>query len=145
MTDHDELGRLEEMLDADWLRVDAVAEEEIDRELEALGLIPEQVEAQGARLGRRAAMGALDWRAKARQRMNQHAARIEAMTRTPRAPMTRGELLEALERARSSSDAGADHIATYFRSRTPEVASNEELQGLLQDLELLHALRREEE
>ncbi len=145
MTDHDELGCLEQMLDTQWLREDATGDDEIDAALSEMGIEPEALERQGARLGRRAQMGALDWRAKARARMNRRAQMLEMSEREPRPQLKRGELLEAIERARATSCDRADHIATYFRSRTPEVASNEELQGLLQDLELLHALRREEE
>lgn len=145
MTDHDELGKLELMLDASWLREDETSLEEIDAQLSAMGLDPEDIEKRGARTARRASMGALDWRAQARQKIQQRNALLEQFDRAPRPTLGRGELLEAIERARLATREGEAHISTYFRSRTPEVASNEELQGLLQDLELLHALRDVEE
>lgn len=137
---------LEQFLAAPWLETSIVSDAQIDEELEALGFDLDELEATARQL---TPSSGPQWRAQARARQLEHQATLarhqaalrtqSKQSHTKSAPRTRQALLAALDLARKDPVFGQE-VAAYFRLRAPEEATDQELEGLLDDLETLRAL-----
>lgn len=119
--DPDFFASFEAFLDAQWLDPQAVSDEVIDRELEL-------------------AVAHHD----ALRRTQPQRALARATARQTRPPTGRvQQLVERIQQARAHPSLGPD-VSAYFRRRDHEDASEQELQALLDDFELLRQLNEEE-
>lgn len=85
----------------------------------------------------------LSWRAKAlekRARLEGRGARV-----TVPAGMSKAAMLARLEELRSSHPRMGTAVVAAFRKRKPEESTDEELRGLLEDMELLRSIEDDEE
>lgn len=136
---------LEGLRDAEVLDEEFVGEEALAEELREMGLDPEEVARRGREVAAIARTRDASWRAVAtarQERWRALAAARRAPARSRRASMSRAELLDALEEARQRPGVGK-RVAAYFRGRNPGAADEEELRGMLEDLELLFTLDEE--
>jgi hypothetical protein len=125
--------------DADLAAIDAMSPAEVDAAIRANGGDPEAIGARGAKLAEEllARRKRLRWQAKAHGDMTGALVKMSAAPRTPRLP--RPELLARIEAARGDARfRGA--IAASFRKRTAEESTDDELRGLLDEIEMLRKL-----
>jgi hypothetical protein len=123
--------------DAEIARALAEPAEEVDAGLRAHGLDPARVRADGAALGARllADRERLAWQVEAAEAL----AKDEARTSPARgryAALDHDALLARLALAKSNPRLSAP-VAFMFRNHTPEEATDEELRGMLEDLDAL--------
>jgi hypothetical protein len=125
--------------DDDLAEVAAMTPAALDASIRAAGGDPEAIGARGARLAEEllARRKRLRWQAKARGDMTSALAKMSEAQRTPKLP--RKELLDRIEAARADGRFRAP-IAAAFRKRTAEESTDLELQGLLDEIEMLRKL-----
>lgn len=126
----------EALLEAEILDTSVTSDEEIEQQLRDLGADMEDLNERGAHFQNMADQPAWQSRAKA------HITRRQQILERPpreRPLLSRNMLLSSIEQARHDPLFGQE-IATYFRHRAPEEATDEELLGLLEDLETLRDL-----
>ena len=146
------LERVERLLDEDLLdEALPMSDEELDGALRSAGINPEVVAhrirevVEGARVQEREEDEAMPlWQREAlrrRRRLVQGGlpARGEQQPGTAPRPLERAELLRWVEQARRHPRLEG-RVRAYFRGRAPHEASDEELRGLLEDLEHLRRL-----
>ena len=136
---------LEGLRDAEVLDGEFVDEAALAQELRSMGLDPGEVARRGRETAAVARTSDVSWREVATARQARWKALTEARrapTRSRRAAMSRAELLEALEEARQRPGVGR-RVAAYFRGRNPGLADEDELRGMLEDIELLFTLEEE--
>ena len=143
-----ELERVERALDEDLLGElldDGADDEAIDEELRAAGADPEAI-ASSVRAQVEEALAEeqalLPWQRLARRKRRRQARWLED-EQGPRGsgsrPLARAELLRRIDEARRHPRLEG-RVQAYFRGREPHEASDEELRGLLEDLEILRRL-----
>ena len=111
--------------------------EEIDASLRASGLDPKKVREDGAALAERllADRARLSWQIEAREGMAKEQARVAAIAGRY-AKLGRDELLALLASAKASPR--FDQPASFmFRNHAPEEATDEQLRGMLEELDAL--------
>ena len=125
--------------DDDLAAIDAMTPDELDAKIRAGGGDPDAIGARGAKLAEQllARRKRLRWQAKARAEMKSALAKMKEAPRTPVLP--REELLAKIEAARTDGRFRAP-IAAAFRKRTAEESTDEELRGLLDEIEMLRKL-----
>ncbi len=139
----DEWEALEGLRDAEVLDEEFVDEGALAAELTQMGLDPGEVARRGREVAALARSKDATWREVATARRARWKELSQARRRAPgrarRATMTRDELLDALEEARRRPGVGR-RVAAYFRGRNPGLADEDELRGMLEDLDLLFTL-----
>ena len=125
--------------DDDLAEIEALSPAELDARIRANGGDPEAIGARGARLAEEllARRKRLRWQAKAHGDVGSALAKMNEVARTPKLP--RAELLARIEAARGDARFRGP-IAASFRKRTAEESSDEELRGLLDEIEMLRKL-----
>jgi len=125
--------------DDDLAAIEAMAPADLDASIRASGGDPDAIGARGARLAEEllARRKRLRWQAKAHGDMASALAKMNEAPRTPKLP--RGELLARVEAARDDARFRAP-IAAAFRKRTADESTDEELRGLLDEIEMLRKL-----
>ena len=129
---------LEALLASEILDEDAISDEQVDQMLLDIGASPLVLEDNADALITQLQQGQLQWQSDARRDINRHRQLIERPPRE-RHIHCRQTLLDTIEEARRDPMFGQE-VATYFRHRSPEEATDEELLGLLEDLETLRQL-----
>jgi hypothetical protein len=136
--DHDTLDALDEALAADILDP-AAPLGAIERFLRDEGADPEQLRREARSLVRDALeKRRLAWQERARRRIERRAAALERVSQLPEMP--KEELLRRLGELRHDG-----RVAHAFRKRKPEESSLDELRALLEEVELLLALEKDED
>lgn len=137
------LALMDESLDEDLLHPERVSLEAIEAKLEEAGFSTSELEARAARLATRKSKpnGPLSWQARASKKLDRSR---EILARRP--PTTarqvsadRAGLLRQLDGLRSMPGAEG-RIQAYFRNKSPEEVTDEELASLIEDLSILHNL-----
>jgi hypothetical protein len=137
------LALMDESLDEELLHPERVSLEAIEAELEEAGFSPGELEARAARLAARKSLptGAPSWQARASKKLDRSreilARRAPSMAR--QASTDRAGLLRQLDGLRAMPGAEG-RIQAYFRNKSPDEVSDEELASLIEDLSLLHNL-----
>lgn len=137
-TNKKSLSDLESLLEQEILDSDALSDEDVDRALLALGADPIQmgIDVHTDIQARLAVVGS--WQHNARAHMDQ----LEpTLSRTPSIPatQTRQDLMDQIEHIKHDPLFGKE-VATFFRHRKAQEVSNEELAGLLDDLDVLRQI-----
>jgi len=128
-TNEDAMKAIEE---ARWreeaLRIDAMSDEEVDRDLREAGGDPEKIRREGAALAAR-----LDWQARAQARLDE----VRALAGTVRkTKLSREDMLAKVNAARNDPRFKKP-VGALFRKRTPEDATDAELEAFLEAIDLL--------
>lgn len=110
----------------------------IDRKLEDIGIDPANLAARGEQLVARLANGELGWQQRAREKISAHQ---ELLERAPRAVRGRSRawMIARIDELRSLPGS-EQQVEAFFRSKSPDEMSDEELAGMIEDLELLNEL-----
>jgi hypothetical protein len=117
----------------------AMSDGELDAYLAANGADPARIRASGEALAREldARADRLAWHGEMEKKLA--TVRAAAAARAPREKLSRSELLARLDSARADPRFAAP-VAALFRNKTAEASSDEELQALLDQIELLAGL-----
>ena len=141
------LAMMDESLDEELLDPERTCAESIDAQLEAAGFSPGEINARAERLAARATAsspakaGPLAWQSRAREKLERSREILSrrAPSTPPSGQQNRVGLLRQLDGLRSVPGAEG-RIQAYFRNKSPEEVSDEELLDLIQDLSMLHTL-----
>lgn len=119
--------------------------EEIDAELRARCGDPAAIRARGEALAKEleAARGPAEWKYDVRKKVEAVRA-ADADVAARRVPMARAEIVKRLAAARQSPRFAAP-VAALFRERKEEESTDEELQRLLEEIELLMKLHDDDD
>jgi hypothetical protein len=122
----------------------AMSDAELDAYITANGGDPAKMHADGEALAKEldARRDRLAWHDDMEKKLAAFRATAAARSAAPREKLSRPELLARIERARSDPRFTAP-VATLFRSKTPEASTDEELEGLLEQIELLATLEKQ--
>ncbi|MEZ4447550.1 MAG: hypothetical protein R3B72_51210 [Polyangiaceae bacterium] len=130
-------------LDDDLLDPDMPAEQ-VAAQLTALGLDPQALAAAGRQLAAEIAEGErLAWREKAEKRRDEM--RRKAGTVQVAAQLDRSALLARLNELRASDPKLGTAIKAAARKRKPEESTDEDLRLLLEDMEALRAIEKDDQ
>lgn len=134
---------LEDALDLDVLREDALDMSEVEMELSGQGVDADRIDRWGRAVARERLNARrsgppreLPWQSEARRRLA-HARSISPGVDRTALPRDRAGLLSVVHRLRSQLGPQAEVV---FRGREPEAADEDDLRGLIEDLMLLEAL-----
>lgn len=115
----------------------------VEEELRQLGIDPDALARRTLdTVARAKEEERLSWQARARERRGVLEGRMEKTT-VPET-MDRGAMLARLNELRSSNSRIGSAIMVAARKRKPEQSSDEELRGLLEDMEALRAIEDDE-
>jgi hypothetical protein len=119
----------------------AMSDAELDAYLAANGGDPAEIRASGEALAKEldARRDRLAWHGDMEKKLTEVRAAAAALRTAPREKLPRAELLTRITRARTDARFTAP-VAALFRSKTPEASTDEELQALLDQIELLATL-----
>jgi hypothetical protein len=122
----------------------AMSDAELDGYIVANGGDPAKIGAAGEALAREldASVDRLAWHDDMEKKLSAFRATAAAKRAAPREKLSRTELFARIERARMDPRFTAP-VAALFRSKTPEASTDEELQALLDQIELLAKLEDE--
>jgi hypothetical protein len=122
----------------------AMSDAELDAYLRANGGDPEKIGAAGVALASEldARRDRLAWHDEMEKKLENFRAVAAAARARPREKLSRAELWKRVESARTDPRFAAP-VAALFRSKTPEASTDEELQALLDQLDLLAKLADE--
>jgi hypothetical protein len=125
--------------DDDLAEIAAMTPAQLDASIREGGGDPDAIGARGAQLAAELLerRKRLRWQAKARGNMESALAKMAEAPKTPKLP--RPELLARIAAARSDGRFKAP-IAAAFRKRTAEESTDDELRGLLDEIEMLRML-----
>jgi hypothetical protein len=139
-----ELWAALEGLDDDLLDV-GVSEQAIDDQLKSLGVDPSALGRRGAEFVTQAKdQERLAWQGEARARQAELRRRASGFkTEVPRG-MTREAVLARLEELRTATPELGTAIRMAARKRKPEESSDDELRTLLEEMEALRAIEKED-
>jgi hypothetical protein len=139
-TDEELLAAIQQAeADDDLAEIEAMSPDELNASIRADGGDPEAIGARGAKLAEEllARRKRLRWQAKAHGDMGRAFAKMQEAPRTPALP--RAELLARIEAARVDARFRGS-IAAAFRKRTADESTDDELRGLLDEIEMLRKL-----
>jgi hypothetical protein len=139
-TDEELLAAIERAgADGDLAEIEAMSPAALDASIRADGGDPEGIAARGLRLVEELTLRRkrLAWQAKAHGDMHGALGKMAEAPKTPKLP--RDELLKRVNAARADGRFHAP-IAAAFRKRTAEESTDEELRGLLDEIEMLRML-----
>ena len=145
MSDHDKNARalreieqeIERQFDGCLLDAGAISDEEIARELREVGFDPEAIARRAVALRHTVEQeGTGSWRARARRSIARHKS-VERRAPARAACLDRGQLIARIEALRGRD---ARPVAASLRGFDEGDLSEEELRGLIEDLELLYEL-----
>jgi hypothetical protein len=126
----------------------AMSDAELDAHLAANGADPAKIRADGEALAKEldARHHRLAWQDEARAKLErfQTLAAAAAARTAGRPKLPRAELLARLERARTDARFTSP-VTVAFRNRKPEASTDEELQTLLDEIDLLAELVKDDE
>jgi hypothetical protein len=122
----------------------AMSDSELDAYLTAHGGDPARIRASGEALAKEldARRDRLAWHGDMHKKLDAVRATAAAKRAAPREKLSRAELVARIERARTDARFAAP-VAALFRSKTPEASTDDELQALLDQIELLATLEDE--
>ena len=122
----------------------AMSETELDAYITANGGDPAKIAARGEALAKDldARRDRLSWHGDMEKKLATVRAAAASLQSAPREKLPRAELFARIERARNDPRFTAP-VAALFRSKTPEASTDEELQALLDQIELLAKLEDE--
>ena len=122
----------------------AMSDAELDAFISSHGGDPAALRARGEALAADldARRDRLSWHRDMEKKLSSVRAAAAAARSTPRPKLSRSELFDRIERARTDPRFAAP-VAALFRSKTPEASTDEELQALLDQIELLAKLEDE--
>ena len=122
----------------------AMSDAELDAHLRANGADPAKIRAAGEALAKDldARTDRLAWHGDMERKLAEVRAAATALRSAPRAALSRHDLLARIDLARKDPRFDAP-VAALFRSKTPEASTDEELQALLDQIELLAKLEDE--
>ena len=122
----------------------AMSDAELDAHITANGGDPAKLRAAGDALGKEldAKRERLAWHDTMEAKLGAVRAAADAARAAPRPTLPRAELVARIERARNDPRF-AGPVAALFRSKTPEASTDDELQALLDQIELLAGLEDE--
>jgi hypothetical protein len=123
----------------------AMSDAELDAYIASNGGDPAKIHAAGEALAKEldANRDRLAWHAGAEKKLEAFRAKATAKRTAPREKLPRAELLARIDRARKDPRFGAP-VAVLFRDKTPEAATDEELEALLDGIELLADIEEED-
>ena len=116
----------------------AMSDAELDAYLVANGGDPAKIRAAGEALAKDldASRDRLAWQEEAQKKLNAFRAQADARWAAPREKLSRTELLARIERARNDPRFSAP-VTVLFRNRKQAESTDEELEALLEEIELL--------
>lgn len=119
----------------------AMSDAELDAYLAKNGADPAKIRADGEALARdlQARHDRLAWHGDMEKKLDRVRSAAAARRTAPREKLSRPELLARIERARADARFTAP-VAALFRSKTPDTTTDDELQALLDQIELLAQL-----
>jgi len=119
----------------------AMSDDELDAHITANGGDPAKIRASGEALAKEldARFDRLAWHDAMEKKLAPVRAAAAAKRASPRPKLTRVELFARIERARTDPRFAAP-VAALFRSKTPEASTDQELEALLDQIELLAGL-----
>ena len=122
----------------------AMSDAELDAYLAAHGGDPAKIRADGEALAKHldAERDRLAWQEVALKELNEFRAAAAVRLGGPREKLSRDELFARIERARKDPRF-TQPVTVLFRNKTPEAATDEELQAILDEIELLAELENE--
>ena len=122
----------------------AMSDEQLDAFIAKNGGDPAKIGAAGDALGKelKAQRMRLAWHDDMENKLGEVRASVKAARAAPRPELSRAELRARIDRARNDPRFAAP-VAAMFRSKTPEASTNEELEALLDQIELLAKLEEE--
>jgi hypothetical protein len=120
----------------------AMSDEELDADIRKNGGDPEAISARGVAHAKEmmASRERTAWQVEAIAKLEAFQKLADAQRSTERLP--RAEILRRLDVARNDPRFSSP-VTVLFRNKTPEASSDEELQGLLEQIELLRKLEEE--
>jgi hypothetical protein len=122
----------------------AMSDADLDAYLAKHGADPATIRADGEALAKdlQARHDRLAWHGEMEKKLERVRADDAARRAAPREKVSRPELLARIERARTDARFAAP-VAALFRSKTPDASTDDELQALLDQIELLAKLEDE--
>ncbi|MGO9000285.1 MAG: hypothetical protein ACLQVI_43720 [Polyangiaceae bacterium] len=119
----------------------AMSDAELDAFISAHGGDPAKLRADGEALAKEldARRDRLAWHDEMDKKLGDFRATAAELRAAPREKLSRDELMSRIQRARTDSRFAAP-VAALFRKKTPEASTDEELQALLDQIELLAKL-----
>jgi hypothetical protein len=122
----------------------AMSDDQLDAFLTAHGGDPAKIRASGEALAKEldARRDRLAWHGDMEARLARARAKAAAMRAAPREKLSGEELRKRIELARNDPRFAAP-VAALFRKKTPEACTDEELETLLEQIELLATLEDE--
>jgi len=131
----------ESEIQADVDEILAMSDAELDAYLTAHGGDPEEIRAAGEALAKEldARADRLAWHGEMDKKLDDFRSVAAAVRAAPRLKLSRRELLDRLALSRTDARFAAP-VAALFRDKTPEASTDEELQALLDQIELLAKL-----
>jgi hypothetical protein len=122
----------------------AMSDAELDAFITSHGGDPAKLRARGEALAQEldARRDRLAWHGDMEKKLAGVRATAAAMKSAPREKLSRDQLFARIERARTDPRFAAP-VAALFRAKTPEASTDEELQALLDQIELLAKLEDE--
>jgi hypothetical protein len=122
----------------------AMSDAELDAHITAQGGDPAAIRARGEALAREldARRDRLAWHGDMEKKVEGVRATAAALRSAPREKLSRAELEARIASARTDARFAAP-VAALFRAKTPEASTDEELQALLDQIELLAKLEDE--
>jgi hypothetical protein len=119
----------------------AMSDAELDAFISSHGGEPAKLRARGEALAKEleARNERLAWHGDMEKKLTDVRAAATALRSAPREPISRKELLDRVALARKDPRFDAP-VAALFRNKTPEASTDEELQALLDQIELLAKL-----
>jgi hypothetical protein len=132
----------ESEIQADVDEVLAMSDAELDAYLTAHGGDPEEIRAAGEALAKEldARADRLAWHGEMHQKLDDFRAVAAATRAASRPKLARRELLDRIALSRADARFAAP-VAALFRDKKPEASTDEELQALLDQIELLAKLQ----
>jgi len=142
--DEDEALRLFTESLAAEIFTERVSKSEVDQDLRDAGGDPDAIGKRGAALVQELLEARrLDWQTQARAKQAALAARLADRRTAPRPRRSRDQMLTAINAHRTNPAMGAA-VSISFRKRKPEESTDDELAELLDELELLHAMKTDD-
>ena len=122
----------------------AMSDAELDAFISSHGGDPAKLRARGEALAKEldARTDRLAWHGDMEKKLAEVRAAATALRSAPREALSRRDLLDRIDLARKDPRFDAP-VAALFRSKTPEASTDEELQALLDQIELLAKLEDE--
>jgi hypothetical protein len=133
----------ESQLQADVDDILAMSDDELDAHLRAQGADPAKIRADGEALAKEldARQERLAWHDEMHEKLDDFRAVAEARRAALREKLSREALLARLKGARADARF-AEPVAALFRDKTPEACTDEELEALIEQIDLLATLAK---